>query len=99
LPFTADIFLGLSADENLQRAQHVRVKQLKSRYGDINFYNKFIVGIDKQKMRVYDVVQSEANDLESPRKVNEDASTFDKSRFGQGMRGEKTPKTFSDFDF
>lgn len=97
LPFTADVFLGLSSDENLQRAQHVRVKQLKSRYGDINFYNKFIVGIDKQKMRVYDVVQAERDDTEQT--TDDDSPSFDKSRFGQSMRGEKTPKTFSDFEF
>lgn len=98
LPFTADIFLGLSADENLQRAHHVRVKQLKSRYGDINFYNKFIVGIDKQKMRLYDVVQAEAKDSDEDL-TQEDAPTFDKSKFGQGMRGEKTPRTYAEFEF
>src|SRR5690606_9812382 len=35
LPFTADLFLSLSADENMQKAQHVKVNQLKTRYGDI----------------------------------------------------------------
>lgn len=98
LPFTADIFLGLSADENLQKAQHVRVKQLKSRYGDINFYNKFIVGIDKQKMRVYDVVQSEDKSYAEDG-LDDDAPSFDKSKFGKGMRSEKTQKSFSDFEF
>lgn len=98
LPFTADIFLGLSADENLQRAHHVRIKQLKSRYGDVNFYNKFIVGIDKQKMRVYDVVQA---NQESPSRADQtkDSSSFDKSKFGKSMRGEAPQKTYSDFDF
>jgi archaellum biogenesis ATPase FlaH len=98
LPFTADIFLALSADENLQRAQHVRVKQLKSRYGDINFYNKFIVGIDKQKMRVYDVIQSEASES-ADEELHDDKPSFDKSRFGQSMRGDKTPKTFDEFEY
>lgn len=98
LPFTADIFLGLSADENLQRAHHVRVKQLKSRYGDINFYNKFIVGIDKQKMRLYDVVQAEDKDIDESGS-EEDSPTFDKSKFGKGMRGEKTPQTYAEFEF
>lgn len=101
LPFTADIFLALSADENLQRAQHVRVKQLKSRYGDLNFYNKFIVGIDKQKMRIYDVVQAEANDSNSSETLSTDDElpSFDKSKFGQGMRGEKAPLAFDDFEY
>lgn len=98
LPFTADIFLGLSADENLQKAQHVRVKQLKSRYGDINFYNKFIVGIDKQKMRLYDVVQGEKNDSDES-ELDDDVPSFDKSKFGNGMRGERPPKAFDDFEF
>jgi archaellum biogenesis ATPase FlaH len=99
LPFTADIFLGLSADENLQKAQHVRVKQLKSRYGDINFYNKFIVGIDKQKMRVYDVVQKDNGQAEGSSDLDDDSSSFDKSAFGQRMRGENIPKTYDDFEF
>jgi replicative DNA helicase len=100
LPFTADIFLGLSADENLQKAQHVKVKQLKSRYGDINFYNKFIVGIDKPKMRLYDVVQSNANDTTGEQiDSTENSTSFDRSKFGKRMRGESQPKTFDDFDF
>lgn len=98
LPFTADIFLGLSSDENLQKAQHVRVKQLKSRYGDINFYNKFIIGIDKQKMRLYDVVQGEEKDSDI-NETMEDSPSFDKSKFGQNMRGERPPKTFDDFEY
>jgi archaellum biogenesis ATPase FlaH len=99
LPFTADIFLGLSADENLQKAHHVKVKQLKSRYGDINFYNKFIVGIDKPKMRLYDVVQKDMNDNTSDDEKLDDSPSFDKSKFGKGMRGERQPKTFDDFEF
>lgn len=97
LPFTSDLFLGLSADENLQKANHVRVKQLKSRYGDINFYNKFIVGLDKQKMRLYDVVQndSKAANVDD----DDDSSSFDKSKFGKGMRAENGQKSFSDFEF
>lgn len=98
LPFTADVFLGLSADENLQRAQHVRVKQLKSRYGDINFYNKFIVGIDKQKMRLYDVVQADTNEPASDN-LDDDKPSFDKSKFGKGMRAEAHSKTFDDFEY
>lgn len=100
LPFTADIFLSLSADENMQKAQHVRVNQLKTRYGDINFYNKFIIGCDKNKMRLYNVSQTEAEAIagETSESSKDDTPSFDKSKFGQGMRGDRPPN-YDDFEF
>ena len=55
LPATADLFLALISDEELERDGQIMIKQLKNRYNDLNYYKRFLVGIDKTKMRLYDL--------------------------------------------
>ena len=55
LPATADLFLVLIATEELDEQGQIMVKQLKNRYADISKNKKFIVGVDKSKMRLLDV--------------------------------------------
>ena len=54
LVHTLDLFLGMMATEEIEAGGAVKMKQLKNRYGDMNYYNSFLVGIDKPKMRLYD---------------------------------------------
>ena len=58
LPATADLMLALISTEELEQMGQIMVKQLKNRYGDPTVNKRFVVGIDRAKMRLYDVEQS-----------------------------------------
>lgn len=58
LPATADLMIALISSEELEEMGQVMVKQLKNRYADPTKYKRFAVGVDRSKMRVYDVEQS-----------------------------------------
>lgn len=53
LPFTLDAFFGLVTNEELEEMGQLMIKQLKNRWGDLNYYRRFIVGIDRSKMRLF----------------------------------------------
>ena len=63
LPATADFLVALISTEELEGFNQIMVKQLKNRYGDKSMYKRFVVGIDRAKMRLYDVEQSAQNDI------------------------------------
>jgi replicative DNA helicase len=63
LPATADFMFALVSNEELEALNQILVKQLKNRYGDPNDYKRFVVGIDRAKMRLYDAEQSAQADL------------------------------------
>ncbi|PCJ96742.1 MAG: DNA primase [Hyphomicrobiales bacterium] len=54
LVHTLDLFLGMMATEELEAMGLVKFKQLKNRYGALDYYSSFVVGIDKPKMRLFD---------------------------------------------
>ena len=58
LPATADFFVALVTNEQLEQLNQFSVKQLKNRYADPAKFKKDIIGVDKSKMRLYDVEQS-----------------------------------------
>ena len=58
LPATADFMFALIATEELDDLNQVMIKQLKNRYNDPTLYKRFVVGVDRAKMRLYDVEQS-----------------------------------------
>ena len=58
LPATADLMFALISSEELEEMGQLMVKQLKNRYNDPTYYKRFTVGIDRAKMRLYDVEQS-----------------------------------------
>jgi replicative DNA helicase len=58
LPTTADLMFALISTEELEQQGRIMVKQLKNRYNDLTSYRKFMVGIDRSKMRLYDVADS-----------------------------------------
>ena len=58
LPATADLMFALIASEELEQMGQIMVKRLKNRYNDPTMHRKFVVGIDRAKMRLYDVEQS-----------------------------------------
>ena len=63
LPATADLMFALISNEDLQSRSQVMVKQLKNRYNDPNMNKRFVIGVDRSKMRLYDVDQSEQADI------------------------------------
>ena len=63
LPATADLMFALISNDELEEMGQIMVKQLKNRYNDTNAHKKFVVGIDRAKMRLYDVEQSAQSDI------------------------------------
>lgn len=63
LPQTSDLMFALITTEELEDLGQVMIKQLKNRYNDPSYYRKFILGIDRAKMKLYDVEQTAQSDL------------------------------------
>jgi replicative DNA helicase len=63
LPATADFMFALISTEELEQLNQLMVKQLKNRYNDPNTFKRFMVGIDRAKMKLYDVEQSAQDDI------------------------------------
>ena len=63
LPATADFMFALISSEELEEKNQIMVKQLKNRYNDPTINRKFIIGVDRSKMRLYDVEQHAQTDL------------------------------------
>jgi len=90
LPATADLMFALISNEELANNGQMLVKQLKNRYNDPTSYQRFVVGIDRSKMRLYDVDQND-----SPLKKEEDTGpAFDNSSSGQRLNSEQKFKDF-----
>jgi replicative DNA helicase len=58
LPATADLMFALISSEELEELGQIMVKQLKNRYNDPSYYKRFTVGVDRSKMKLYDIEQS-----------------------------------------
>jgi len=58
LPATADLMFALITSEDLEALGQIMVKQLKNRYNDPTYYKRFTIGVDRAKMRLYDIEQS-----------------------------------------
>jgi replicative DNA helicase len=63
LPATADLMFALISTDELEDLGQIMVKQLKNRYNDPTIHKRFIVGIDRAKMRLYDCEQSAQDDV------------------------------------
>ena len=67
LPATADIMFALIATEELDKLNQIMVKQLKNRYSDPTKFKRFVVGVDKTKMKLYDVeYNAQSNIMDAP---------------------------------
>ena len=89
LPATADLMFALISTEELEGLNQILVKQLKNRYNDPTIYKRFVIGIDRAKMRLYDCEQSAQNDL------------IDTNQEEEYTKDEKlkSKSTFADFKF
>ena len=83
LPATADFMFAITSSEELDKVNQVAIKQLKNRYGDPNTNRRFVVGIDRSKMKLSDVENS-PNELTDSNQ--DDVPVFDKSSFGSKLK-------------
>jgi replicative DNA helicase len=87
VPALADMLFALTRTEELDEMGQVLVKQLKSRYGDVNYYKRFVIGSEFQKFKFYDVDAVEQEDISGKGKTDDDKPLFDRSAFGKRMSG------------
>ena len=79
LPATADFMFALITSDEMDDMGQIMVKQLKNRYNDPTMFRKFMVGIDRAKMRLYDVEQTAQEDILDSKptvKYNDEESKF-----------------------
>jgi len=91
LPMTVDFMIALISTEELEDLNQIMIKQLKNRYGDPSVNKRFVVGVDRSKMRLYDVDDSYQEDiLDGPvmdnttfgsEEIERGKKSFDKSKF------------------
>jgi replicative DNA helicase len=82
LPATADFMFALISNEELDALNQIVVKQLKNRYNDPTVNKRFVLGVDRSKMRLYDVETKEQEDLVDS---GQDVAVFDKTDFGSNQ--------------
>ena len=97
LPATADFMFAIISNDKLEEVNQILVKQLKNRYGDPTINKKFLVGIDRAKMKLIDLGDESQSNLVDTGKVEEDDDTpsFDKATKGKMMN----KKDFGKFKF
>ena len=87
LPATADLMIALISTEELEGLGQIMVKQLKNRYNDPTIHKRFVVGIDRAKMRLYDCEQSAQDDImgsgQDEEYENEESKTSKKEKFAK----------------
>ena len=77
LPATADFMFALISNEELEALGQMKVKQLKNRYNDPSINRAFIIGVDRSKMRLYDV-QQKAGEIVDANQVDEKEDAYNK---------------------
>ena len=87
LPATADLMFALISTEELEGLGQIMVKQLKNRYNDPTYNRRFVIGVDRTKMRLYDCEQSAQDDL------------LDTGQDMDYNEEDKTTKKFAEFKF
>ena len=78
LPATADFMFALMTSEELDSLNQMKVKQLKNRYSDPAINRSFIIGVDRSKMRLYDVEQKAQNIVDANQEKEVEVDPYDK---------------------
>jgi hypothetical protein len=81
LPATADLMFALISTEELEQQGHIMVKQLKNRYSDPTRNKRFMIGVDRAKMRLYDLDEEAQQDIHDSGQ-EDNGPVFDNSSFG-----------------
>lgn len=92
LPATTDFMFALISTEELENLNQIMVKQLKNRYNDVNYYKRFVIGVDRSRMKLYDVEESAQKNISDA--GQDDGPAFDKTSFGKRMKSAGDGFTF-----
>ena len=98
LPATADLMFAIISTEELEELNQLLIKQLKNRYNDLNLHRTFLIGVDRSKMRLYDVESSAQSGLNHDRPVM-DSSRFSDDEEAGGFGLNRGKKDFSKLRF
>ena len=94
LPATADLMFAIISTDQMEEVGQILVKQLKNRYNDPTTNRKFVVGIDRAKMRLFDVSQAAQDELVDTGQTKDDTPSFDIATGGKFRKQD-----FSGFDY
>ena len=86
LPATADLMFALISNEELDELNQIAVKQLKNRYNDLTVNKRFVIGIDRAKMQLFDIKPEEQSDLVDSNQTEFAEPVFDNTEFGEGWK-------------
>jgi len=92
LPATVDLMFALISTEELENLNQIMVKQLKNRYNDLNYFKRFVIGVDRSRMKLYDVEESAQTNIADS--GQDTGPAFDKSTFGKRMKEAGTGFNF-----
>ena len=111
LPHTLDFFLGMIRTDELAAMGQILCKQLKTRYGDINYKNKFCIGFDVNRMKTFDIEDHAQDDIIQNTNIDDVEPEFS-SYYKEGVKSsglkqggtaivskKKQPGSFSGFQF
>lgn len=92
---TADAVFALVSTEELEAMGQLMIKQLKNRWGDLGYYRRFVVGIDRSKMKLFNLEPSAQDNMlqekqHNNKKEGKETSTFDKTDFAEQWNNEST---------
>jgi hypothetical protein len=96
LPATADFMFALISTDQLRALNQIMVKQLKNRYSDLGNCERFVVGIDRAKMRLYDVEQAAQDNIMNDRPVMDNTTFGDQDNF-RNSNAKFDREKFKDF--
>ena len=80
LPATADLMFALITSDELEELDQLVVKQLKNRYNDPTIFKRFVIGIDRSRMKLYDCEQEAQEELVDSAIDNDDTPVFDRGK-------------------
>ena len=89
LPATADFMFAIISTEELQKLDQMMVKQLKNRYNDPTINKRFVIGVDRSRMRLYDVEQSAQDNVMQEPEYDDTIPVFDRGK------NDRTSRDFS----
>jgi len=86
LPATADFFVALIVTEQLEQLNQIMVKQLKNRYADPSRYKRDVIGVDKTRMKLYDVEQSAKDIVDTGEDIPQPKPKFENKNKFKGLK-------------
>ena len=86
LPATADLMFALISNEELDELNQIAVKQLKNLYNDLTVNKRFVIGIDRAKMQLFDIKPEEQDDLVDTNQTEFAEPVFDNTSFGEDWK-------------